>query len=156
MGVALALVGSAGRVDDSHDRLPDAASSLLDGADAIELISIDPRDRPARPEEGFHGWKILGRTTLREGEARRAIVAAVRRGVAEADGASGCFEPRHGLRASKGHDSADLVICFSCRWIEVHVGGKTASVWTTDAAKSPLNRALRDAGLPLAQDVQGP
>jgi hypothetical protein len=70
--------------------------------------------------------------------------------------ASGCFEPRHGLRAMKGTRSVDLVICFSCRWIEVHSEGKASSVWTSEAPKSAFNKVLRAAGVKLAQDVEGP
>jgi hypothetical protein len=155
-GLVLGFGVVRGWSDEPHDKFSPAVSTLLDEAEAIELISLDPRQRPSGPAESFHGWKVLGRTTLRDAEKRRAIVAAVTRGVAEADKVAGCFEPRHGLRASRGNDSADLVLCFSCRWIEVHVAGKTSSVWTSEAAKSAINQALGAAGVPLAQDVEGP
>ncbi|HEY2159075.1 MAG TPA: hypothetical protein VGH33_25835 [Isosphaeraceae bacterium] len=145
-----------GRREDSHDKLPPAASVLLDEADAVELISLEPRDRPANSEESFHGWKVLGRGDLRDPASRRAIITSVKRGIGAADKVAGCFEPRHGLRATKGDRSADLVICFSCGWIEVHSEGKTSSVWTSDSPKEAFNKALRDAGATLAQDVEGP
>jgi hypothetical protein len=48
------------------------------------------------------------------------------------------------------------VICFSCRWIEVHAGGEATSVRTSESAKSAFNKVLRDAGVALATDAEGP
>lgn len=148
--LALGLSGPPGRGDEPYSKLPAPASALLDGAEAIEILSIDPKGRPAEPGEGFHGWRVLGRTTLRDPGTRKSVVAALRRGIAEAEGAAGCFEPRHGLRATKGDRSADFVICFSCRWIEVHADGERASVWISESPKPAINHALRDAGVALA------
>jgi hypothetical protein len=155
-GLFVAVGLPSGRCDDSYDTLPPAASALLDEADAIELISLDPRERPAKSEESFHGWKVLGRTDLRDAASRRAIVTSLERGIGQADKVAGCFEPRHGLRATKGDRSVDLAICFSCGWIEVHSGGTTSAVRTSTSPKSAFNKILRDAGAALAQDVEGP
>jgi hypothetical protein len=155
-GLLLAAGVPSGRGDDSHATLPPAASVLLDEAESVELISLDPRERPTKPDDSFRGWKVLGRAAIRDLADRRAIVASLKRGIGETDKVSGCFEPRHGLRATKGNKSVDLVICFSCGWIEVHSEGTTSSVWTSDSPKSAFNKALRDAGAALAQDVEGP
>ena len=134
----LALIVSlvlADRGGDPRPTLPPSAA-LLDEAESVELLSLDPRDRTTTPGSFFHGWKVLGRTTIRDRDGRKAIAGAIQRGIREADDAAGCFEPRHGLRATKGGKAVDLVICFSCRWIEVHDGGETAFVRTSPAAKS--------------------
>ena len=149
-GLILAAPG-----DDPYGALPASASALLDGADSIELISLDPGERTGGAASGFHGWKVLGRATLRDG-AGRTVVEAIHRGVREAGDAAGCFEPRHGLRATRGKRAVDLVICFSCRWIEVHDGGATAFVRTSTAARPAINGALRDAAVALAKDGEGP
>jgi hypothetical protein len=156
VGLSIAVGLPPGRGDDSYAMLPPGVSVLLDEADSIELISIDPRERPAKADDSFHGWKALGRAAVRDVADRRATVASLKQAIGETDNVSGCFEPRHGLRATRGHRSVDLVICFSCRWIEVHFGGKTSSVCTSDAPKSAFNKALRDLGVRLAQDVEGP
>jgi hypothetical protein len=156
---AIALIAglaAAGSGDDPFGALPATASALLDDAESVELLSIDPGQRTSDPGTGFHGWKVLGRTALTDADRRKAVVFAIRRGIRECDDASGCFEPRHGLRATKGGKTLDLVICFSCRWIEVHEGGTTAYVRTSGAARPAINQALRDAAVELAQDVEGP
>jgi hypothetical protein len=155
-GISLVLAGPTGRGDEPSGKLPGPASALLDEAEAIEILSIDPKGRPSRPEDDFHGWKVLGRTTLRDPGTRTRVVAASRRGVEEAGPAAGCFEPRHGLRATKGARSADLVICFACGWIEVRAGGEAASVRTSSAAKPVFNKLLCDAGVALAPEPEGP
>jgi hypothetical protein len=155
-GLLLGLGIVWGHSGDEHDKLPAAASRLLDEADAIELISLDPRERPARPGESFHGWKVLGRAAIGDGAEGRAIIAALKRAIGSAEEVAGCFEPRHGLRATKGGQSLDLVICFSCRWIESHFQGTSSSVRIADSPKSAFNKALREAGIKLAQDVEGP
>jgi hypothetical protein len=156
VALALALGPVPGRGDDSHGKLPATASAILDGAESIELLSIDPKDRPSGAGDDFHGWKVLGRAALRDPDRRRAVVEALRRGVEEADDAEGCFEPRHGLRATKGGLSADLVICFSCRWIEVRAGGETAFVRMSGSPRAMFNAILRAAAVELAQDSEGP
>lgn len=155
-GLLLAFGVVRGHAGDEHDRLPPAASNLLDEAGAIELISLDPRERPAGPGGSFHGWKVLGRAAIRDAAERRAIVASLGRAIGSAAEVAGCFEPRHGLRATRGTQSLDLVICFSCRWVEAHFEGRTSSVRIADSPKSAFNKALREAGVKLAQDVEGP
>ncbi len=155
-GLLLGLGIVRGHSSDEHDQLPSAASRLLDEADAIELISLDPRERLAQPGESFHGWKVLGRAAIGDAAKRRAIIASLKRAIGSADEVAGCFEPRHGLRATKGGKSLDLVICFSCRWVEVQFEGRASSIRIADSPKSAFNKALREAGVKLAQDVEGP
>ncbi len=145
-GLILRLGAVRGHDVDEHDRLPPDASAVLDEAESVELLSIDPRDRPGKADDSFHGWKVLGRTYAPDASGRRAILASVKQAIGETDGVSGCFEPRHGLRATKGGRSVDLVICFSCRWIEVRSEGKTSFVWTSDAPKSAFNNAPARGG----------
>ena len=155
-GIAFGLTGPTGWGDEPSGKLPGSATALLDEADAIEILSIDPKDHPSRPEEDFHGWKVLGRTSIRDPEVRKRVVAASRRGIDEAGPVAACFEPRHGLRATKGARSVDLVICYACGWIQVCVGADAPTIPTTDSAKPLFNKLLRDAGVALAPEPEGP
>jgi hypothetical protein len=140
---------------EKYRRLPDEAKKILDKAERIEIFSLHP-DRPeVKPKDDFHGWKVLGKTVVEDAKVRQEVVAALYKGIAESGGVAGCFRPRHGLRVTSGEQSVDLVICFECLWIQVHVGGKEVPVWTSFAAQPVLNRILRAANVPLAAKPGG-
>jgi hypothetical protein len=94
----------------------------------------------------------LGREPIPEPGPRHELVAALQKAISESDGSvAACFEPRHGIHATSGVNSVDLVICFHCRQIEVYLGStQTAYVPTTDAAERVFDRFLEEAGVRLA------
>ena len=69
------------------NKIPEAARTLLEKAERLELLSLDPAfKKRGKPETGFHGWRILGRTVVKEPAARKKLVAALLKGVEESDG----------------------------------------------------------------------
>jgi hypothetical protein len=134
----------------TNAKLPDAVEQALKSADAVEVWSIDP-SQDAKPPDGFHGYKILGKTIVKGDDASKAV-AAVLQAVADSDGTEAdCFEPRHGLRVTRDDKTYDLVICFHCQSIQVYAGDKMISaVPTTRSAAPVLDKILKDAGVPLA------
>jgi hypothetical protein len=154
--------------DAKSNQLPSAAAKLLDRADRVEVLSVDPamRDRPqmVKPDgtpvpppppdtrEDFHGFSVLGKTTVNGLLARRNVVSAVKRGIADSDGSvAACFLPRHGVRATVDGKTVDLVICFQCNSIRVYVDGEQAgTVLTAETSRDALDKVLTAAGVPLA------
>jgi hypothetical protein len=134
----------------TRPRLSPAVESALLHADRVELLSLRPRRR--RSAGSFHGWEVLGRTSVEDAPARRELIASVLSGVTESDGGIGlCFQPRHGIRATRGDQVADLVLCFACLRIEAHLNDKTEEdAPTTGTPAAVLDRVLRTAGIPLA------
>jgi hypothetical protein len=99
----------------------DRARKALAAPDQLVLYALDPcPPRHEHPRGLFHGWKVLGRVPVREAGAREAMDAAVG-GIRPGVGAK-CFEPRHGVRATAGSESVDVVICFECAWAYVYLG----------------------------------
>jgi hypothetical protein len=147
--LALLLAGYAVR----GDSIPAGTRDVLTKADSFELYSLDPdpRNRPA--ENGFHGWKVLGKTTVKDAEVRQKLVTALEKAAAANDGSvAGCFNPRHGIRVKRGDKTLDLVICFQCFQVEVFDGDKRDKGFLiTDAARDAFNKVLKDADLPLAK-----
>lgn len=139
---------------DQFTKLPAAAKTILDAAEDVVLYSIDPGEpgKPRDPEQrgGFHGYEILGKTTLGKAAIRRRVRSAIETGIAESDGVSGCFRPRHGLRARHDGKTLDLLICFECLSIKVVVGDEQSFVWTSQSPQKTLDRVLREAGATLA------
>jgi hypothetical protein len=150
-----AVLGCAPRQQNSHP-LPGAAQTALEQAEKIEVLSLNPAEDEKYRADGFHGWPILGRTTVQDGPTRKALVAAVFEGVAHSDGTMyHCFEPRHGLRLTHDGKTYDFVICFECVQMEVYAGdGNRTGVATTGAAHATLDQILKDAGVPLAQKLK--
>src|SRR5437867_3890226 len=100
----------AGKKDNAIPRDADAA---LRNANEIVLLSLLPF--PEVKEGGFHGFKILGQTTL-AGEPRATAEAALRAAFERWNGAfAACFNPRHAIRVKAGEAVFDFVICFECQ-----------------------------------------
>src|SRR5262245_45403967 len=96
-------------------QLPKSAGSILKKAERSEHYSLDPHAPTLNPGKGFHGWKVLGKTLIKEKKVQEKIMSALARGIAEQRGAiADCFKPRHGIRAVLKKEKVDLVICFEC------------------------------------------
>jgi hypothetical protein len=145
------------------DGLPANVQTAFAKADEIELYSLDPRDRKPDPTKAFHGWKVLGKTTIKDKKHRESLVTALKEGIREQDEKrrqerakgllteTGCFMPRHGIRVAHAGKTFDLVICFECQPIKVFVGEKQEeSVETTGSPQPTFDQLLRDAGIKLS------
>jgi hypothetical protein len=159
--VGLAWLAGPAPADDkkAENKLPADVLAVLDKAEAIELYSLDPADRGEKEikddKKAFHGWKVLGQTTLK-GDARKAALEAVLKGVKDSDGsAARCFIPRHGIRAVAGDKTADLVICFQCLQIQTFLGDQRGGALTTAGPQPALDKILKDAGVPLPAPADG-
>ena len=130
--------------------VPAAAGEALEKADAVELLSLDPLRPKEEPKDGFHGWKVLGRTAPKDDATRRMLTADLRAAAGASEGsAAACFNPRHGLRVTRAGKTVDLVICFECLQVEVYEGEKDAGRFLiTDAPQAAFDKVLRDAGVP--------
>lgn len=151
--LAVAAVGCASipPVADNNT-MPADVQTVLDRCDEIELYSLDPAPNidKEKPKDEFHGWKVLGKTTLKKGD-RKAVLEALSKGIKESDGTvAACFNPRHGIKATHDGKTVELVICFECLSMQVHYGDKTtASLTTTDTPQKVFDKALTDAKVPL-------
>jgi hypothetical protein len=150
--VAAFLAGLAFAAATAHaeEKLPDAARTALEKADAIDVLSLDPQGDD-ESKDAFHDYKVLARATVTDDDARKAVVAAVLKGVAESDGAvAKCFEPRHGLHVVYKGKTYDFLICYQCSQIQVfaEAAEEPETVGTTAASRAALDKALRESGAP--------
>ncbi len=153
---AVVLATSSGACS-SGAKLPDVARAALDGAERLELWSLDPTLRETPAADGFHGWRALGRVTVEDAAERARLVDALAKGVAGNDGVvAACFNPRHGVRAVHDGKTVDLVICFECLQVQMFVDASASEGFLTTSAPQPsFDRVLRAAGVPLAADGPG-
>lgn len=134
----------------NENSLTPQVQAVLNKADQIELLSLSPEHLQEKPKDAFHGWRVLGSTTIK-GDDKAAALTALRAGIAANDGmVAGCFNPRHGVRATQGGKTVDLVICFECLQISVYVGEeREKGVLTTAQAQPLFNKLLTAAKVPL-------
>lgn len=128
-------------------QLPRYVQVLLDTATEVTLYSLEPR--PGE-DNAFHGWNVLGQTTVKESAARKRLLSELRESIGEPWRGVKCFDPRHALSGTLDGKTIDLVICFHCGWVHVFVDGKKKDEIETDPiAQLALDEILRKAKVPL-------
>jgi hypothetical protein len=145
---AIALVG-AGR--SAGAEIPKDARAALEAAAEWELYSLDPTRLTDPPKDNFHGWKVLGKTAVKDADTRTTLLAALDKGARDNDGTvAACFNPRHGIRVKAGDRTIDLVICFECFSASVYAGEeKSGSFLTTGSPQPAFDKVLAEAKVPL-------
>jgi hypothetical protein len=130
--------------------------SLLDKATELELYSLDPSMRVEKEKDGFHGYKVLGKTNVKDADTRQVLITAFAKGVKENKGiAANCFIPRHGIRFKSGETTIDLVICFECFQVRQYSDGKAGPGFLiTRSPQLIFNKVLKDAGVELPPEPE--
>jgi hypothetical protein len=132
------------------DVRPLFVDSLERGTD-FQVISLHPMSYKATPENSFHGWMELGRTTVADASARERLVAAFRGGVNTEREDDDCFEPRHAIRVRFEGQTIDFVICFDCGGVVAYVDSKRKIGFTVGETPQPeFDKTLSAAGVQLA------
>jgi hypothetical protein len=133
--------------------IPSAAREALEAPEKVELLSLDPDRRHRQKGGGFHAWKVLGRTEVKDKGQQKELTKAFITCVEESDGlGAACFDPRHGIRVTRKGQVVDLVICFECLQADCYSGDKQEnSLFITRSAENVFDQVLRKAGVPLAE-----
>jgi hypothetical protein len=146
-----ALLGSAKSV--GAFELPAEVRAVLDNPDRLELLSLQPVDEDAPDfdeQKGFHGHASLGSVQIKAA-AKNKLIAALKKGIGESEGAGGCFIPRHGIRATRNGTTVELVICFQCSNVHIYLDGKpTEGTGTVGEPQAAFDAILKKAKIPLA------
>jgi hypothetical protein len=160
VGLTIFLVASLltamGQADDKEkkNRIPDDRWTILEKAEQIVLLSVDPEKPETVPPNDFHGWKVLGKTSITDPEVRRDLMDAFKKGVDDYKPGPipACFNPRHGIQASYNGKTVDFIICFQCEQLGSLVNGKDSyGLRTTRSAQPIFNKILTEAKVPLPQ-----
>jgi hypothetical protein len=153
--LGLFAVGPAARAADKENKIPDNLRAMLEKADQFELFSLSPDELKEKPKDGFHGWKVLGKTTVKDAETRQKLLAALQKGVADSDGSvARCFNPRHGIRVTHDGKTADFIICFECLQVKAFAGDKSHDFLTTRSPQPAFDTVLKEAKVPLPEPAK--
>jgi hypothetical protein len=151
----------AGRETDVVKRaLPGVDRETLERADRLEFLAVQPYpgvlpgEPPIEPGDDFHGYRILGRAHLTDPGERRALIEAVYRGFnGLLEPAAACFNPRHGLRARRGEQTVEILLCYECSTARIfsaaHESGAEAAA-LAKVGEDVLDGLLKAHGLPKA------
>jgi len=150
--VCLLSVTTSG-ADKKENKLPEPVVKALEKAESIEVYSLDGE---RGVEDGWHGTRVLGKTTVNKAKDTKAIAVAVTKGVAEGTDGARCFIPRHGIRVTYDDKTYDLVICFECHWVYIYTdkSDKPTVLIISEAPQKLLNTILTDAKVQLAKPTK--
>lgn len=149
---ALALPACA-----AEPEIPAGVLKALKESKTFELYSLNPNVEDEPDDTNYHGWKILGKTSIDDAKTRASLIAALQKGVADnSEGlVAACFLPRHGIRLSHQGKTIDIVICFQCFSSQVYIDGKRSDGFIhTDSARDTFNKVLQDAKVELPKGVE--
>jgi hypothetical protein len=128
---------------------PDELWARIEHADSLTVYLLHPAPRPRAGGPTFHGYPVLGRVEV-DDSAIAGVVERLRKGLYGRSSPKRCWIPHHGVRASAGRQSVDLVLCFMCEVMQHFTGPRSKNfVWgqVGKAPKALLNRVLRKAGV---------
>ena len=149
--------------------LPEDVATLLENADEFTLYSVAPYPNYLSELSGhasstnlFQGHAILGQLEIASPVTRTNLVVALNKGIAaeywsylpvSTRAIPNCFNPRHAIRAKKGDEAVELLICFECKQIEItsNKNGKWSYLTTSDPA-TVFNSILKQANVPLSSN----
>jgi hypothetical protein len=152
-------------VDPSLRTLSALSQEVLASPDSFALYSINPdKFFPGTNEltqEHFHRYEILGRLEITRKEQQEKLLSALYKGMEEARGETyKCFNPRHGITATKGTNKIELLICFQClsgyEFIPASPqdtrAGRGRYFITSGTPRDAFNASLKQAKIPMAKE----
>ena len=149
---AVALMALPSRSPAKDNKLPADVMDILSKADQIELLSLDPNSDGDKSKDAFHEYKVLGKTAVKDTEARKKLVESLTKGMEGEIRPAKCFNPRHGIRATHDGKTVELVICFECHQFGLYSGAGEVTGFLVDKSPEPaFDKVLKDAGIPKAK-----
>jgi hypothetical protein len=149
---AAALMAVPSRSPAKDNKLPTEVLDILSKAEQFELLSLNPNSEGDQSKDAFHGYKALGKTVVKNAEARKHLTESLIKGMEGDIDPAKCFNPRHGIRATHDGKTVELVMCFECHQFKVFTGPGHVSGFLVDKSPEPaFDKILKDAGIPKAK-----
>ena len=150
------LTWQAPGFDRKMNRLPAELLQGLYDAEKFTLLSLNPVEvDPVSNTNAtyFYKHQILGKSTVTDAKLKNDLIASLQSGISNSRGIGYmCFNPRHGIRAERGTNRIDVVICFECAEVQVVFGPTNQSFLTTKVPSKIFNHALEKLRLPVSKE----
>jgi len=131
--------------------LTDRMKEILRNADEFELLQLEPPfiTNRERRESGrlFRGRRVISRVSVNRAKVRRQLLSAWDVGLTYMFNMSMCHDSRHGIRASRGGETVEIIIDFRCGQFSAYAGDESVKGWIRRETGPAFNRVLRQAGL---------
>ena len=133
------------------EELPAATREVLENADRFEILALHPEPRSAgelTDEQKLGNYEILGQAELTARDDQREVLSLVYQGIRDSRGmVAACFNPRHGVRATRGDDVVEMVICYECLSMQVAHNLEIHNVLTARAVEKKITTLWGARGL---------
>lgn len=105
------------------ERFPSKQLEVFKNADQINVYEVDVTFTPSCPsseelppiqKNKFQGCRVLRHTRITDAQKLKEFVDAVFYSIGSWHSGNACWSPRHGVRAVKGDQRVELLICFEC------------------------------------------
>jgi hypothetical protein len=150
LAIALILFGVTARgFAASPGVLPTELRHALKSATSAELYSLEPLSTHENAPR-FHGFEILGRTSLNAVDTRIATAAFTKAIEAGNGNTPDCFDPRHALRIVSGGHPYDFVLCYACDQLDAYKDDKPVASLSAAGSPKALNKLLEEHHVPIS------
>ncbi|RYG71597.1 hypothetical protein EON80_05025 [bacterium] len=122
--------------------------SVLENSDQLTLYSLRGYLNQEKLDE-FHGWGIFGQKRVTDPQMKERLVTALYSSMDSSAPQYSCFSPSHGLRATRGGRTVDVVICFSCGKVDIYDRGQLRYHYLpiSKEASPVFEKAIKAVGL---------
>jgi hypothetical protein len=133
-------------------------AAYLEDADSAEFLALDPHsrwrkeDQPADLRPKVADWSIEATAPIDDRslqDLRSAIIAAISEG--NPNVTTGCFNPRHGIRARWKGEEIVFVLCFECSGGFVLRGGKRSWFELGGDYQEAFDKVARSLGVSISK-----
>lgn len=140
-----------------EQRFSEEMREILSNPDSFTLYSVLPVWTDDKTKgELFRNHQVLGRVKIKNAGDQRKLVVVLDKALTQGReffSMPKCFDPRHGIRATKGTNELDLLVCFECTGIHAYLNQGTNQDYIfysiTAEPKNAFNEALRAGGVAI-------
>ena len=130
--------------------------NFLENSEHFTLYSLAPYENPEaqsvsktlQNNHRFHGYAIIGQAPIDDAKTRHQLLNSLYEG-ADNDRHLTCFDPHHGIRATRGNQTMDLVICFACSTMKVSGNVANDSIYIDSTQRGTFDHVLQENNIPL-------
>ena len=135
--------------------LTDRMKEILRNADEFEIIELEPPKVVVQSEgadsggasEQFRESRILRKVSIKSPRVRRRLLDAFDANLTYMFNMILCHDSRHGIRATRGGESVEIELDFTCGKFRAYMGDESVTGWLRREIGPAFNRALRQVGV---------